>query len=158
MRKLFASLLEKEIEHNKDIILLTADLGFGLWDSIRNRFPQNFVNVRSSEQLLIGTATGLALSGKIPICYSITPFLLYRPFEFIRNYLHNEQIPVKLVGGGRDGDYKDAGPTHWAYEHKEIMGCLNNIICYVPEDNIEVSETFNEFLYSKKSSYMNLRR
>jgi transketolase C-terminal domain/subunit len=54
---------------------------------------------------MIGAATGMAMEGKIPVVYSITPFLLYRPFVFLRNYLHHENIPVKLVGGGRNKDY-----------------------------------------------------
>ena len=158
MRKLFASLLEKELEKRKDIILLTADLGFGLWDSIRDRFPDNFINVMSSEQLMIGSAVGLALSGKIPICYSITPFLLYRPFEFIRNYLHTEQIPVKLAGGGRDRDYITCGPTHWASDHIKIMSCLPNISTYIPDDETELSQHFAEFLYSNTPAYLNIKR
>jgi transketolase len=158
VRKLFASLLEKELEKRKDIILLTADLGFGLWDSIRDRFPDNFINVMSSEQLMIGSAAGLALSGKIPVCYSITPFLLYRPFEFIRNYLHTEQIPVKLVGGGRDDEYGKAGPTHWAFEHEKVMSCLPNISTYVPDDEDKLSQCFSEFLYSDDPAYINIKR
>jgi transketolase C-terminal domain/subunit len=54
---------------------------------------------------MMGTAVGMAMEGKIPIVYSITPFAIYRPFELIRNYLSHEQIPVKIVGGGRDKQY-----------------------------------------------------
>jgi transketolase len=50
------------------------------------------------------------------VVYSITPFVLYRPFEWIRNYLDHEKIPVKLVGGGRDKDYGYLGFSHWAEE------------------------------------------
>ena len=76
MRKLFAKMLHKEMGKNKDICLITADLGYGLWDSIRRDFPERYYNVGSAEQLMIGLAVGLAMEGKIPFAYSITSFLL----------------------------------------------------------------------------------
>ena len=66
---------------NEDIVVLTGDLGYGLWDKIRIDYPDRFWNVGSSEQLMMGMASGMAMDGKIPFVYSITPFLLYRPFE-----------------------------------------------------------------------------
>ena len=105
MRKEFASFLHGEMSCNEKIILLTGDLGYGLWDKIKIDYPDRFYNVMSSEQLMVGAATGLAMEGFIPLVYSITPFVLYRPFELLRNYLDHEQIPVKLIGGGRNKDY-----------------------------------------------------
>ena len=105
MRKLFSQLLHKEMSRDERIVLITGDLGYGLWDRIRIDYPDRFYNVGSAEQLMVGTACGFAMEGMKPLCYSITPFLLYRPFELIRNYLDHEEIPVKLIGGGRDDDY-----------------------------------------------------
>src|SRR5258708_5893291 len=97
MRPLFAACLYNHMKKNKDIYVVVNDLGFGMWDNIREDFPDRFINVGAAEQTQIGVGTGLALSGKIPIVYSISTFLLYRPFETIRNYLHHEKIPVKLI-------------------------------------------------------------
>ena len=91
MRKDFAKWLRKEMQKNDKIVLLTADMGYGLWDQVREDFTDRFVNVGSSEQLMIGMAAGMAMEEKIPVCYSITPFLIYRPFEFIRNYMNIEK-------------------------------------------------------------------
>jgi transketolase len=132
MRKLFAEILLEEMSKNPDIVLITADMGYGLWDKIRETFPDRFYNVGASEQLMIGMATGFALEGKIPVCYSITPFLLYRPFEFIRNYMSVEKTPLKLFGGGRDRDYGYLGYTHWAEEDEKIIGALPNVKVYKP--------------------------
>ena len=101
MRKEFAKILHQEMSSNEDIVVLTGDLGYGLWDKIKIDYPDRFWNVGSSEQLMMGMASGMAMDGKIPFVYSITPFLLYRPFEFIRNYVDHEKLPVKLIGGGR---------------------------------------------------------
>ena len=72
MRKLFSELLHKEMSKDRDIVLITGDLGYGLWDRIRIDYSDRFYNVGSAEQLMMGVATGFALEGKIPIVYSIS--------------------------------------------------------------------------------------
>lgn len=156
MRKVFSNLLEKEMSKNNDLFLLTADLGYNLWDGILGF--QNTLVLESSEQFMVGAAAGLALEGKVPICYSITPFLLYRPFEFIRNFMQYEQLPIKLLGGGRGRDYESLGYTHWAEEDQNIISVLDNIESFLPESREDVEDMFSEFLYNGKPSYMNLRR
>jgi transketolase len=155
-RREFVSLLINEMNKNEKIFLLTGDLGFGLFDDIRKDFPNRFINVGSCEQLMIGLAVGLSYEGWIPLCYSITPFLLYRPFEFIRNYLNHELANVKLVGGGRNKDYKNLGFSHWAEDDVKIISSLDNIKIYKPEKMSP--EIFNEFIYNNKPSYINLIR
>jgi|TARA_R100000664_G_C2739995_1_gene128621 transketolase len=158
MRKSFAKLLYNEMLNNQDIVLVTGDLGYGLWDDIRRDFPTRFHNVGSAEQLMMGVAVGMAMEGKIPVVYSITSFLLYRPFELIRNYLDHENVPVKLVGGGRDRDYGYLGFSHWAEDDKEIMGCFKNINVHHPENQEELEEDFKNLISSNEPHYINLKR
>ena len=158
MRKLFSKLLYKEMFKNNNIVLLTGDLGYGLWDKIREEFGSRFFNVGSAEQLLLGAATGMAMEGKIPVVYSITPFLLYRPFEVLRNYLDHEKIPVKLIGGGRDRDYGYLGFSHWAEDDKKIMSCFKNINVHHPDSDERLSEIFSSIIYSGSPEYLNLTR
>ena len=141
--------------NDDNIWLLTADLGFGLWDNIRDFFPSRFINIGAAEQALIDIGIGLALQGKIPICYSITPFLIYRPFESLRTYIDYEKIPVKLVGGGRDKDYENEGISHWAYDDIKILGTLSNIELYKPDT---INEKFiYDILYNNNPIYLNLK-
>ena len=156
MRKEFATFLHKEMSYNDNIVLLTGDLGYGLWDRIKIDYPDRFYNVMSSEQLMVGAAVGLAMENLIPIVYSITPFVLYRPFELLRNYLDHENIPVKLVGGGRDKDYGYLGFSHWAEEDIKILSTLPDIKLYKPENPTE--SIYQDFLYNCKPSYLNLKR
>ena len=158
MRKLFASLIDEKLKQDKGFVLLTADLGFGLFNDFKANHPSNFFNMGASEQLLIGAGIGLANEGKIPLCYSITPFLLYRPFEFIRNYVNYEKTAVKLVGAGRDKDYAHDGISHWAEDDEEILSAFNNIKIYKPQSESELIDQFEEFLYNGEPSYLNLRR
>lgn len=155
MRQLFTESLFNEIKENDNIVLLTGDLGFHLWDKIQLRFPSSYYNTGAAEQTLIDIAVGMAISDKIPFVYSITPFLLYRPFEAIRNYLNHEKIPVKLVGSGRDYDYGDLGFTHWAEDDKEIMKCFPNIECYWPNKQ-DVPQVVKEVIRNNRPSYINL--
>ena len=97
MRKIFAEKLYDKMKVNEDIYLITGDLGYGLWDKIRDDFPKRFFNVGSSEMAMMGMGIGLAMEGKIPFVYSITPFAIYRPFEMIRNYIDHEKIPVNIM-------------------------------------------------------------
>ena len=94
MRKQFASFLYNEMQKNDKIIIVSADIGYGIMDQIRASYPDRFINVGAAENLMIGVAVGLSYEGFLPICYTITPFLLYRPFEMIRNYVDYENLNI----------------------------------------------------------------
>jgi transketolase len=156
MRKEFASLLHSAMSENENIILLTGDLGYGLWDKIKIDYPDRFYNTLSAEQLMLGTAVGMAMEGKIPVIYSITPFAIYRPFELIRNYLNHESIPVKIVGGGRDKEYGYLGFSHWAEEDIDILSNFKNLSLFKPKEfNTKI---FNNFMFNNQPSYLNLSK
>lgn len=158
MRRSFAKYLTQIVDNNKDIVLITADLGYGLFDDFKSSHPNNFINCGSSEQLMIGMAVGMAYQKKIPVCYSITPFLLYRPFEIIRNYVNKEKLNIKLIGSGRDKDYSHDGFSHWSEDDKHIIPvAFTNIKSYWPNmDNIE--NILKECFESDHPYYINLKR
>ncbi len=158
MRAVFASEIHKKMSKNDKIWVLVNDLGYKMWDKVRQDFPNRFLNVGAAEQTLIGVGAGLALSGKIPIIYSITSFLLYRPFETIRNYVNHEKIPLKLIGAGRDRDYLHDGISHWSEEDKKIMKIFANIQAEWPKQTEEIPILVNAMLKSSKPWYINLRR
>ena len=158
MRKIFVDQLFQLMKEDESIIVLVGDLGYGLFDNMRLNFPDRCINVGAAEQLMIGIATGIALEGKIPICYSITPFLIYRPFEFIRNYLGIEGIPVKLVGSGRNKDYLTAGYTHHSDEVGSILNQFSKIDKFFPEDGSELINQLKNFIYSKNPGFMSLKK
>lgn len=158
MRAHFAYAIYKKMAKNKKIWVIVNDLGYKMWDKVRADFPYRFINVGAAEQSMIGIAVGLALSGKIPIVYSITTFLLYRPFEAVRNYINYEKIPVKLIGGGRDKDYLHDGFSHWAEEDKEILSIFKNIEAVWPKNNEIIPKVVDEMIKKNKPWYVNLKR
>lgn len=157
-RGYFAHKLHLEMGKDHDIWLITMDLGYGMFDRIRKDYPDRFINTGAAEQAGIGIGVGLALEGKIPFLYSITPFLLYRPFETIRNYLNNEMIPVRLVGSGRDKDYSDDGFSHWSEEDRAIMSIFSNIESRWPQNKEEIPDLVTEMIKVNKPWYLNLSR
>jgi transketolase len=158
MRGYFAGELYNHMVDNKDIWVVTADLGYGLFDKIRDSFSDRFINCGAAEQVMIGIGVGLAEMGKIPFCYSITPFLLYRPFETINLYLHGEGANVKLIGSGRNNDYGDDGFSHWGWEDKKIMRIFERINAMWPETKEEIPELVEKMVTTKQPFYCNLKR
>jgi transketolase len=158
LRQCFAQILLTSMRRNRKIIIVTGDIGYHVWDDLRREFAGRFINVGSGEQALIGISVGLALKGFIPIAYSITPFLLYRPFETIRNYIDHESIPVKLIGTGRDRDYRHDGFSHWAQEDRNVMKLFKNITSCWPETTEDVARITPKMLSDGKPWYINLKR
>ena len=158
MRKQFSNILHDKMGKDQRLFLLTGDLGYGLWDKIKIDFPDRFQDFGSSEQLMVAAAAGLATEGYIPVVYSITPFVLYRPYEFIRNYINHEKIPVKLLGGGRDRDYGYLGFSHWAEDDKLMLKNFENITGYWPEKPKDLEGIVDSYLFDGKPNYLNLKR
>ena len=151
MRKEFARQLYELMSTDDKIVLITADLGYLMLDKIKETYSDRFYNVGSAEQTMIGVAIGLALSNKIPVTYTITPFY-FRAFEQIRLYVDHEKIPIIMVASGRNNEY-NAGFSHNASDH-EILKNFKNIEFIVPEKEFNLSD----IIYSGKPTYLNLKR
>jgi transketolase len=158
MRNRFGKLIAEAMQADPRIWLLTGDLGFGVLDQARQTCPERFCNVGAAEQLMLGTAVGLAHSGMIPVVYSITPFVIFRPYEYLRNYLDHEKCPVKLVGAGRGQDYGHLGFSHWADDANRALDLFPNIEQFMPDTINQLEEGWGGWLYSDQPSYLNIRR
>jgi len=157
VRKTFVKLLHNEMRKNEDIMFVIGDLGYGHFDAIREEFPDRVFNPGAAEMLLLGMACGMAMEGKIPVCYSMTPFLLYRPFEVIRTFIDHEKIPVILAAAGRDKDYGAAGFSHWATDDKEHLSGFHNMKKIWPNEQ-ELEAEFQNIINTKVPYYVNLKR
>lgn len=158
MRGYFGFYLFKHMADNEKIMLLTGDLGYGLFDKHREWFPQRFINCGASEQAMLDIAVGLSYAGKIPVVYSITPFLIYRGFETIRTYINHEKLNIKLIGGGRDKDYEHDGFSHDASDVKRILNTQENIIQLYPTDKTQLEGLMQAVLTDTRPYFISLRR
>lgn len=137
MRQAFIKTIEKLAIENKNLVLLTADLGYTVFENFKTQFPDRFYNLGVAETNMIGMAAGLALSGMIPITYSIATFASLRPYEFIRNDVCYHNANVKMVGVGGGLGYGSAGFTHCNFEDLAVLRPLPNLVILNPADPME---------------------
>src|SRR5438067_11268835 len=97
MRTAFIEALFELAAENRDVCLITGDLGFGVVDKFAGRYPNQFVNAGVAEQNMTGLAAGMALSGKVVFTYSIANFTTIRCLEQIRNDVCYHGLNVKVV-------------------------------------------------------------
>jgi len=158
MRQAFINTLIQLAEQDKDIWLLTADMGFGLVEQFATRFPKRYINMGVAEQNMIGVATGLALEGKKVFCYSIANFPTMRCLEQVRNDVCYHNLPVCIVSGGAGLWYGNLGMTHWAVEDIAVMRCLPNMAVVSP-CNADDTEKLVKLLYNRKQpAYLRMAR
>ena len=155
MRKEFAKFLVEIAQADNDIYLLVGDIGYKIFDEFRKKFPKRFINMGVCEQSIIGVASGMALSGLKPYIYTITPFLIERPFEQIKLDIDQQNVNVKLVGYA---DYPDHGPTHAELDGKKLMSMFYNIISYFPNNSMQTKEALLESYRSGKPAFISLKK
>ena len=157
MRGWFAYELHNHMAKDNSIHLLVGDLGYGVFDRIRDDFPDRFLNTGAAEQSMMDIAVGLALSDKKVFTYTITPFYL-RAFETLRTYINHEMIPVYMIGSGRDDDYKHDGFSHDATDFPNILSTLPNILQHYPTDKEEIPQLLSDTLYTKVPQFISLKQ
>lgn len=140
MRKQFGKWITERAEKDGNIMLLVGDIGYGVFDEYRERFPERFLNLGICEQSMISFASGMALEGLRPYVYTITPFLIERPFEQIKLDIDQQNVNVKLIGYA---DYPTQGPTHTELNARKLVGLLKNVVSSFPKN----SEETRNFLY-----------
>ena len=157
MRNYFASSLYKKIKKNRKIILLSADIGNKLFDKIKKDFPNNFLNCGIAEPNMITFATGMAKEGFVPVCYTITNFLIYKSIEQIRNDAIYNKNKIILVGTGSGMSYNHLGPTHHSLEDIGLLNNLPNIKILSPADNNDLEEHLKHSFNNKNNQTTYLR-
>lgn len=158
MKKQFFDYLIQLMEENKDIFFISCGLGWPRTDEIKQKFPDRYVQTEASEQTALDIAVGLAYSGKIPVVYTITPFLL-RGFETIRTYINHENLHVVMIGAGRDDDYsKHDGFSHDATDIDEILETQKNTLRMYPVEKEELISRLVEAIDTKGPVFISVPR
>ena len=141
MRRRFGSVITELADRDENIIVLVGDIGYRVFDEFREKHPDRFINLGICEQSMIGVSAGMALEGLKPWVYTITPFLIERPFEQIKLDIDQQNANVKLVGFA---DYATLGPTHQELDAKKLMHLFSNITSYFPKDGEETQSAVYE--------------
>lgn len=137
MRSAFVRSLSHIMKKHKDVIALTADMGFSVFEDLQKEFPGRFVNTGVTEQSTIGVATGLALSGYKVFVYAQAAFITMRCFEQVRLDVCYNNVNVKLVGTAAGFSLNQLGVSHFAVEDVALMRSLPNMTVFTPGDPME---------------------
>ena len=137
MRNTFVKTVTELAKENKDIELITGDLGFGVLKPYWEAVPDQFINAGIAEQNMTTVAAGMALEGKTVFTYSIGNFPTVRCLEQIRNdcAYHDANVKVVCVGGGFV--YGSLGMSHHATEDIALLRSLPNVVVMAPGDLVE---------------------
>lgn len=158
MRDSFFDKLYDIAKKDREVILVSADMGAPSLDKFRKDLASQFVNVGIAEHNMIAVASGLALEGKNVYTYAIAPFATSRCYEFTKVEASLMQIPIKIIGVGAGFSYDDSGPTHHTTEDISIMRALPNLEILSPSDS-KMAASFAEMTYkSNKPTYIRLDR
>jgi len=158
LRRAFIDIITKLAEQDKDILLITNDVGYYYFEKFREKFPKQFLNAGITEELIIGICAGLARMEKKPYYYSMIPFLLMRPYEFVRNDVAYQNLNVKLLGVQGYKSYRFLGESHNIYHDEDILllAKLPNIKIYIPLTLEEAKRVIQEEYKRKGPAYIRL--
>ena len=154
MRRSFGNLIAQIADKDDKVFLLVGDIGYRIFDDFRDRHPKRFFNLGICEQSLIGIAAGMSLEGLKPWVYTITPFLIERPFEQIKLDIDQQNVNVKLIGFS---DYPTLGPSHAELDGERLMKLFKNIKSFFPKNGDETESAIYQSYKKNGPTFISLK-
>ena len=154
MRRAFGKTIVKLAEKDERIVLLIGDVEQEMGEFME-KFPKRFYNMGICEQTMISVAAGMAMEGLRPVVYSITSFLIERPFEQIKIDIDEQNLPVILIGYA---DYPTHGPTQRPLNIEGLIGLLKNTTGYFPRNLQETEKSMIDSYLKNEPSIISLQR
>lgn len=154
MRKAFGRTIAEIINKDKRNYMLMCDIGYGVFDELQRDNPDHLINTGIAEAATIGMASGMAMEELRPWVYTITPFLLERPFEQIKIDVVGQKQNVKLVSYF---DYDIMGTTHRTNNVAEICKILK-IDMIAPKSYQETVDVINSISGEDKPYFIYLTK
>lgn len=141
---------------DKRIVLLVGDMGFGVADKFKEKFPDRIFNMGIMEQGTVGIAAGMAMTGLKPIAYSIVNFLAFRATEQIRNDVIMQKLNVKFVSTGVNDYFCFLGFSHCCGEDDKKIMQLINMKVFDPYEgvNVDFDKMVEEWITDKNAGYI----
>ncbi len=158
-RAAYGKILETELYKNENIVVLDADLGNATKSiSFKKVAPQRYFDMGIAEQDMMGTAAGLAVSGKIPIASTFAIFATGRAFEQVRNTIAYPKLNVKIAATHAGLTVGEDGGSHQAVEDLSLMRSLPNMVVINPADAKEAEEALKAAVAYYGPVYIRLGR
>ena len=154
MRQAWGKTIVRLAERDDNVVVLTGDVVQEM-DEFRERWPNRFWNLGITEQSIIGVAAGLAINGMRPVVYSLTPFVLERPFEAVKIDIDEQNLPVMLVGFS---DYPSHGPTHRPLDAEGLSRLFKNVHCFFPQSAAQAEKAMLDAYIMGGPSFISLKK
>lgn len=158
MRDAFINKIYDLAKQDRDVMIVSADMGAPALDRFRFELGNQFLNVGIAEENMISIASGLASEGKKPYTMAIMPFTTSRCHEFVKLNLGLMKISVRVIGIGAGFSYDDSGPTHHTTEDISIMRAIPNLTIWSPADSITAAKIAEISYKENKPTYIRLDR
>ncbi|HOP58629.1 MAG TPA: transketolase C-terminal domain-containing protein, partial [Bacteroidales bacterium] len=156
-RKTFGEAVIEAAKKNPDIVVLSADSGSGSGlKDFPSLFPGRHFEFGIMEQGIMGYASGLATTGKIPVFAAIAPFVTARPFEMFRNDLGYMNQNVKVVGRCASLTYNQLGATHHSIDDVAIIRTIPGVTIINPGDPVTIKKGVNAMIEHTGPCYMKI--
>lgn len=158
LRVPFIDTLIELAEQDRSIVLIVPDVGFKHADRFKERFPERYFNFGVTEQSTVIAAAGMALAGMKPYVYSMINFVVFRPYEMVRNAIGYHNANVKLIGVSGSAAYKFLGFSHNMVENEDMDALLHipNLSKFKPETEEEVKMIIKHTHKSPGPAYIRL--
>ncbi|GGK94106.1 transketolase family protein [Mangrovihabitans endophyticus] len=138
MRDTFVTSATALLADDPRTAMVLADISAAAFEPARRRHPDRVINVGIREQLMVGVAGGLALTGMRPFLHSYAPFLVDRAYEQIKLDLGHQDVGAVLVSVGGSYDGSAEGYTHQSPGDVQLLDTLDGWTVHVPGHPDEV--------------------
>jgi transketolase len=156
MRAAFSETLVRLAKADPNVLLLTGDHGYALFDDFRRECPAQYINAGIAEQNMVGMAAGLARAGFRPFVYGLSAFIPVRVVEQIKLDVVHDKLPVILIGDGAGFVYSHLGTSHQSTEDIACTRAIPNLSVYSPADRFEVTACMEMAYQSKAPVYLRM--
>ena len=156
MRVAFSDTLVRLAKDDPNVLLMTGDHGYALFDDFRKECPAQYINAGIAEQNMVGMAAGLARTGFRPFVYGLSAFIPVRVLEQIKLDIAHDNLPVILVGDGAGFVYSHLGTSHQSTEDIACTRAIPNLSIYSPADRFEVTACMELAYQAKKPVYLRM--
>lgn len=156
MRDAFSNTLVALAKSDPNVLLLTGDHGYALFDAFRRECPNQYINAGIAEQNMVGMAAGLARAGFKPFVYGLAAFIPVRVIEQIKLDVAHDNLPVIFIGDGAGFVYSHLGTSHQSTEDIACTRAIPNLAIYSPADRFELSACMNAAFNSGMASYIRI--